>query len=129
MIKFQIKKILQANKDTIKNETNIIVNNIIKDNNIDLAKVLTIYDNYRDIIKNMNITNNDDINYLNDELDKNLVNIINEKLTDGQNNKLLEKYYKELPQENKKYFKDKIVDNLSNQTRGKLDLITFGDII
>jgi hypothetical protein len=128
MIKFHINKIMQANKDAIKNEINIIVNNIIKDNNIDLAKVLTIYDNYRDIIKNMNITNNDDINYLNDELDKNLINIMNEKLNDGQNNSLLEQYYKALPQENKKSFKDKIVKNLSSQTKGKLDLIIFGDI-
>ena len=128
MIKFHIKKMMEKNSDTIRNEINNLVNNIKIDNNINLMDVLTIYDNYRDIIKNMNVINSDEMNNVYDEFDRNLIVIINEKLINGQNNKYLEVYFNKLSQENKISFKDKILKNISSQVKGSLDLILFGDI-
>ena len=133
MIKYHIKKLLtykNEGEEHFKNGLDNIVNNIQKDNNINLLEILTIYDNYKDMIKNMNEMQSDDINNINDELDKNLINIINEKLQeqDIQKNKFLEEYYNKLSQEDKKIFKDKILKNISSQAKGNLDLILFGDI-
>lgn len=133
MIKYHIKKLLtykNEGEEHFKNALDNIVNNIQKDNNINLLEILTIYDNYKDMIKNMNEIQGDEINNINDELDKNLINIINGKLQeqDSQNNKFLEEYYNKLSQENKKIFKDKILKNISSQAKGNLDLILFGDI-
>ena len=128
MIKFHIKKMMEKNSDTIRNEINNLVNNIKIDNNINLMDVLTIYNNYRDIIKSMNIINSDEINNMYDEFDRNLIVIINEKLINVQNNKYLEAYFNKLSQENKISFKDKILKNISSQVKGSLDLILFGDI-
>ena len=128
MIKFHIKKMMEKNSDTIRNEINNLVNNIKIDNNINLMDILTIYDNYRDIIKSMNIINSDEINNMYDEFDRNLIVIINEKLINVQNNKYLEAYFNKLSQENKISFKDKILKNISSQVKGSLDLILFGDI-
>ena len=133
MIKYHIKKLLtykNEGKEHFKNGLDNIVKNIQKDNNINLLEILTIYDNYKDMIKNMNEMQSDDINNINDELDKNLINIINEKLQeqDIQKNKFLEEYYNKLSQEDKKIFKDKILKNISSQAKGNLDLILFGDI-
>ncbi len=128
MIKFHIKKMMEKNSDTIRNEINNLVNNIKIDNNINLMDILTIYDNYRDIINNMNVINSDEMNNVYDEFDRNLIVIINEKLINGQNNKYLEVYFNKLSQENKISFKDKILKNISSQVKGSLDLILFGDI-
>ena len=128
MIKFHVKKMMEKNSNTIRNEINNLVNNIKIDNNINLMDVLTIYDNYRDIINSMNVINSDEINNVFDEFDRNLIVIINEKLINGQNNKYLEVYFNKLSQENKISFKDKILKNISSQVKGSLDLILFGDI-
>jgi len=65
---------------------------------------------------------------LENEIDKNLINIINEKLIIEKSDKYLKEYYEKLSEENKKVFKDKILKNLSDDAKGSLDLITFPDL-
>ena len=131
MIKYHIKKLIQIKTlgdDNFKNEISNISSQIIKDDNINLLEILNIYDEYKAILKNMNDIKSEEIDYLNNEFDTNLISIINGKLTIAQNNKLLEEYYKKLSQENKTIFKDKILKNISAQSKGSLDLILFPDI-
>ena len=128
--KIQEEKNININdkNEYFKNNINNIANQLIKDNNINLLDILNLYDNYKDNIKNINGLQNEEIDSIINEFDNVLINIINEKLPIEQNNKLLEEYYNKLTQENKKLFKDKILKNISNQAKGTLDLITFGDI-
>ena len=131
MIKYHIKKLIQIKtlgEDNFKNEISNISSQIIKDDNINLLEILNIYDEYKAILKNMNDIKSEEIDYLNNEFDINIISIINGKLTIAQNNKLLEEYYKKLSQENKTIFKDKILKNISAQSKGSLDLILFPDI-
>ena len=131
MVKYHIKKIIQIKneeEDKFKNELKNISSQIIKDSNINLLEIFNIYDDYKDIIKNMNENQVEELDKINNEFDNNLIKIINEKLLVGQNNKYLEEYYKKLAQENKESFKEKILKNISSQAKGTLDLIVFPDI-
>ena len=131
MIKYHIKKINQIkneSEDKLKNELNNISTQLIKDSNINLLEIFNIYDDYKENIKNINEIQGEEIDKINNEFDSNLINIINEKLLVGENNKYLEEYYKKLTQENKEIFKEKILKNISSQTKGNLDLIEFPDI-
>ena len=131
MIKYHIKKINQIkneSEDKLKNELNNISTQLIKDSNINLLEIFNIYDDYKENIKNINEIQREEIDKINNEFDSNLINIINEKLLVGENNKYLEEYYKKLTQENKEIFKEKILKNISSQAKGNLDLIEFPDI-
>ena len=131
MIKFNIKKIIKMkneSEENFKNELNNISTQFINDNKINLLEIFNIYDEYKENIKNMNEIQKEEIDIIINEFDKNIINIINEKLLVEQSDKLLEEYYNKLSQENKDIFKDKILKNISSQAKGKLDLITFGDI-
>ena len=115
-------------EENFKNELNNISTQFINDNKINLLEIFNLYDEYKENIKNMNEIQKEEIDIIINEFDKNIINIINEKLLVEQSDKLLEEYYNKLSQENKDIFKDKILKNISSQAKGKLDLITFGDI-
>ena len=131
MIKFHTKKLIELKKeslDNFNNEMNNFSDQLIQDNSINLKEIFDIYDLYNENINNLNEVSKDDIEALSNEFDKILINFINEKIKEGTNNKLLEEYYNKLTQENKKIFKDKIMKNISEQAKGTLDLILFGDM-
>ena len=131
MIKFHTKKLIELKKeslDNFNNEMNNFSDQLIQDNSINLKEIFDIYDLYNENINNLNEVSKDDIEALSNEFDKILINFINEKIKEGTNNKLLEEYYNKLTQENKKIFKDKIMKNISEQAKGSLDLILFGDM-
>ena len=131
MIKFHTKKLIELKKeslDNFNNEMNNFSDQLIQDNSINLKEIFDIYDLYNENINNLNEVSKDDIEALSNEFDKILINFINEKIKEGTNNKLLEEYYNKLSQENKKIFKDKIMKNISEQAKGTLDLILFGDM-
>ena len=130
MVKYHIKKLIEIknnNEDQFIEEINNIATQIIKDKNINLSEVLNLYDDYKDT-KNMNEIQTEEKDILDNEIDKNLINIINEKLISEKSDKFLKEYYEKLSEENKKVFKDKILKNLSDEAKGTLDLITFTDI-
>ena len=114
--------------DDFNNEMNNFSDQLIQNNSISLKEIFDIYDLYNENINNLNEVSKDDIEALSNEFDKILINFINEKIKEGTNNKLLEEYYNKLTQENKKIFKDKIMKNISEQAKGTLDLILFGDM-
>ena len=131
MIKFHTKKLIELKKESLddfNNEMNNFSDQLIQDNSINLKEIFDIYDLYNENINNLNEVSKDDIEALSNEFDKILINFINEKIKEGTNNKLLEEYYNKLSQENKKIFKDKIMKNISEQAKGTLDLILFGDM-
>ena len=131
MIKFHTKKLIELKKeslDNFNNEMNNFSDQLIQNNSISLKEIFDIYDLYNENINNLNEVSKDDIEALSNEFDKILINFINEKIKEGTNNKLLEEYYNKLSQENKKIFKDKIMKNISEQAKGTLDLILFGDM-
>ena len=131
MIKFHTKKLIELKKeslDNFNNEMNNFSDLLIQNNSISLKEIFDIYDLYNENINNLNEVSKDDIEALSNEFDKILINFINEKIKEGTNNKLLEEYYNKLSQENKKIFKDKIMKNISEQAKGTLDLILFGDM-
>ena len=131
MIKFHTKKLKElknASLDNLNNELNSLSEELKKDNNISISEIFDIYDSYKENINNLSETSTEDIESLNDELDKFLIDYINEKIKDGKNDKMLEEYYNKLSQENKKIFKDKIMKNISEKAKGSLDLILFGDM-
>ena len=131
MIKFHTKKLIELKKeslDNFNNEINNFSDQLIQNNSISLKEIFDIYDLYIENINNLNEVSKDDIEALSNEFDKILINFINEKIKEGTNNKLLEEYYNKLSQENKKIFKDKIMKNISEQAKGTLDLILFGDM-
>ena len=131
MIKFHTKKLLELKKESLddfNNEINIFSEQLIQDNTISLTEIFDMYNLYKDNINNLKEVSSEDIEDLKNEFDKILINFINEKIKEGTNNKLLEEYYNKLSQENKKIFKDKIMKNISEQAKGTLDLILFGDM-
>ena len=131
MIKFHTKKLIELKKESLddfNNEMNNFSDQLIQNNSISLKEIFDIYDLYIENINNLNEVSKDDIEALSNEFDKILINFINEKIKEGTNNKLLEEYYNKLTQENKKMFKDKIMKNISEQAKGTLDLILFGDM-
>lgn len=131
MVKFHIKKLIQMkneSEENFKSELNTISNQLKKDNKINIMEIFNIYDDYKENIKNMGEISKEEIDLINNEFDKNIINILNDKLLVEQNNKFLEEYYNKLSQENKDKFKSKILKNLSSQAKGTLDLIYFGDI-
>ena len=131
MIKFHTKKLIELKKESLddfNNEMNNFSDQLIQNNSISLKEIFDIYDLYNENINNLNEVSKDDIEALSNEFDKILINFINEKIKEGTNNKLLEEYYNKLTQENKKIFKDKIMKNISEQAKGTLDLILFGDM-
>ena len=131
MIKFHTKKLIELKKESLddfNNEMNNFSDQLIKNNSISLKEIFDIYDLYNENINNLNELSKEDIEELLNEFDKILINFINEKIKEGTNNKLLEEYYNKLTQENKKIFKDKIMKNISEQAKGTLDLILFGDM-
>ena len=131
MIKFHTKKLIELKKESLddfNNEMNNFSDQLIQNNSISLKEIFDIYDLYIENINNLNEVSKDDIEALSNEFDKILINFINEKIKEGTNNKLLEEYYNKLTQENKKIFKDKIMKNISEQAKGTLDLILFGDM-
>ena len=131
MIKFHTKKLIELKKESLddfNNEMNNFSEQLIQDNSISLKEIFDIYDLYTENTNNLNELSKEDIEELLNEFDKILINFINEKIKEGTNNKLLEEYYNKLSQENKKIFKDKIMKNISEQAKGTLDLILFGDM-
>ena len=114
--------------ENLNNEIDIISEQLINDNNISLLEVFDIYDNYKENINNLNEILNDNKEFIINELDKIFINYINVKIKEGKNNKFSEEYYNKLIQENKRIFKDKIMKNISEQAKGTLDLILFGDM-
>ena len=131
MIKFHTKKLIELKKESLddfNNEMNNFSDQLIQNNSISLKEIFDIYDLYIENTNNLNEVSKDDIEALSNEFDKILINFINEKIKEGTNNKLLEEYYNKLSQENKKIFKDKIMKNISEQAKGTLDLILFGDM-
>ena len=131
MIQFHSKKLIELKKESLENvqkELDNLIIELIKDNNISLSEIFDIYDNYKKNMNNLSETLQEDIETLNNQFDKILINYINEKIKDGKNNKLLEEYYNRLSQENKKIFNNKIMKNISEQAKGSLDLILFGDM-
>ena len=131
MVKFHIKKLIgkkSEGEDYFKNEINNITTQIISSNNLNLSEILNINDEYRESIKNVGEIQNEERENINNELDKSLINILNEKLPDKQNNKFLEEYYNKLTQENKDIFKANILKKISNEVKQNLDLIIFNDI-
>ena len=131
MIQFHSKKLIELKKESLENvqkELDNLIIELIKDNNISLSEIFDIYDNYKKNMNNLSEALEEDIETLNNQFDKMLINFINEKIKDGKNNKILEEYYNRLSQENKKIFKNKIMKNISGQAKGSLDLILFGDM-
>ena len=131
MIKFHTKKLLELKKESLddfNNEINIFSEQLIQDNTISLIEIFDMYNLYNDNINNLKEVSSEDIEDLKNEFDKILINFINNKIKEGKNNKLLEEYYNRLSQEDKKVFKDKIMKNISEQAKGSLDLILFGDM-
>ena len=131
MIKFHTKKLLELKKESLddfNNEINIFSEQLIQDNKISLTEIFDMYNLYNDNINNLKEVSSEDIEDLKNEFDKILINFINNKIKEGKNNKLLEEYYNRLSQEDKKVFKDKIMKNISEQAKGSLDLILFGDM-
>jgi hypothetical protein len=131
MIKFHSKKLLELKDiciDDFNKEIQTLSNELIKNDGINLSNIFDIYDNYKNNLNIMNNISERDSEFIMEKFDKMLINFINEKIKEGTNNKLLEEYYNKLSQENKKIFKDKIMKNISEQAKGTLDLILFGDM-
>ena len=131
MIKYHTKKIVELKKESLddfNNEINIFSEQLIQDNTISLTEIFDMYNLYNDNINNLKEVSIEDKEDLKNEFDKILINFINNKIKEGKNNKLLEEYYNRLSQEDKKVFKDKIMKNISEQAKGSLDLILFGDM-
>ena len=127
MVKYHIKKLIEiknSNENNFIEEIKNISTEIIKDKNINLSEVINLYEDY----KNLNEIQSEEKDILENEIDKNLINIINEKLIIEKSDKYLKEYYEKLSEENKKVFKDKILKNLSDDAKGSLDLITFPDL-
>jgi hypothetical protein len=130
MVKYHIKKLIEIknnNENNFIEEIKNIATQIKEDKNINLSEILNLYDDYKDT-KNINEIQTAEKDILDNEIDKNLINIINEKLITEKSDKFLKEYYEKLSEENKKVFKDKILKNLSDEAKGTLDLITFTDI-
>ena len=131
MIKFHSKKLINLKNESFGNfnyEINILSNQLKKENRITLLEIFDIYDNYKETLNNLNEVANENIDFIINEFNIILINYINEKIKEGNNNKFLEEYYKKLTPENKKIFKSKIMKNISEQAKGNLDLILFGDM-
>ena len=131
MIKFHSKKLINLKNESFGNfnyEINILSNQLKKENRITLLEIFDIYDNYKENLNNLNEVANENIDFIINEFNIILINYINEKIKEGNNNKFLEEYYKKLTPENKKIFKSKIMKNISEQAKGNLDLILFGDM-
>ena len=131
MIKFHSKKLINSKNESFGNfnyEINILSNQLKKENRITLLEIFDIYDNYKENLNNLNEVANENIDFIINEFNIILINYINEKIKEGNNNKFLEEYYKKLTPENKKIFKSKIMKNISEQAKGNLDLILFGDM-
>ena len=131
MIKFHSKKLINLKNESFGNfnyEINILSNQLKKENRITLLEIFDIYDNYKENLNNLNEVTNENIDFIINEFNIILINYINEKIKEGNNNKFLEEYYKKLTPENKKIFKSKIMKNISEQAKGNLDLILFGDM-
>ena len=131
MIKFHSKKLINLKNESFGNfnyEINILSNQLKKENRITLLEIFDIYDNYKENLNNVNEVANENIDFIINEFNIILINYINEKIKEGNNNKFLEEYYKKLTPENKKIFKSKIMKNISEQAKGNLDLILFGDM-
>ena len=131
MIKFHSKKLINLKNESFGNfnyEINILSNQLKKQNRITLLEIFDIYDNYKENLNNLNEVANENIDFIINEFNIILINYINEKIKEGNNNKFLEEYYKKLTPENKKIFKSKIMKNISEQAKGNLDLILFGDM-
>ena len=122
MIKYLIKK------SEFKSEIMNIFQQIAKDNNINIIENMKIYDNFKEAINTPNKELTDDDKALIAELDKGLINFMNEKILVENNNKLLEDYYKNLTPEKKEQFKKQILKNISPKAKNKLDLIVFPDL-
>ena len=131
MIKFHSKKLINLKNESFGNfnyEINVLSNQLKKENRITLLEIFDIYDNYKENLNNLNEVANENIDFIINEFNIILINYINEKIKEGNNNKFLEEYYKKLTPENKKIFKSKIMKNISEQAKGNLDLILFGDM-
>lgn len=128
MIKFHSKKLKNESFGNFNYEINILSNQLKKENRITLLEIFDIYDNYKENLNNLNEVANENIDFIINEFNIILINYINEKIKEGNNNKFLEEYYKKLTPENKKIFKSKIMKNISEQAKGNLDLILFGDM-
>ena len=131
MIKFHSKKLINLKNESFGNfnyEINILSNQLKKENRITLLEIFDIYDNYKENLNYLNEVANENIDFIINEFNIILINYINEKIKEGNNNKFLEEYYKKLTPENKKIFKSKIMKNISEQAKGNLDLILFGDM-
>jgi hypothetical protein len=131
MIKFHSKKLIELKNESLNNfneEMNILSEQLMKENKITLLEIFDIYDNYKENLSNLNEVDAEDIEYIMNEFNKIIINYINEKIKEGKNNKFLEEYYDRLKPENKKIFKDKIMKNISEEAKGNLDLILFGDM-
>ena len=100
----------------------------IKENTINLLDILNIHDKYKEIINNFSELSKEDSEFFNDKMCTILINYINEKIKEENNSKFLEDYYKKLSGENKNEFKSRILGRISEQAKGSLDLITFGDM-
>ena len=131
MIKFHLKKLLELKNESLDN-LNLELSNLselfIKDNTINLLDILNIYDKYKEIINNFSELSKEDSEFFNDKMCTILINYINEKIKEENNSKFLEDYYKKLSGENKNEFKSRILSRISEQAKGSLDLITFGDM-
>ena len=131
MIKYHAMKLFELKKESLDYfnfELTSFSDELIKDGNINLSVAFDIYDNYKENISKINDISNEDSEFIYQEFDKMLINIINEKIKEERNTKLLEEYYDKLSKDNKKIFKDKIIKNISEQAKSNLDLILFGDI-
>ena len=131
MIKFHSKKLINLKNESFGNfnyEINILSNQLKKENRITLLEIFDIYDNYKENLNNLIEVGNENIDFIINEFNIILINYINEKIKEGNNNKFLEEYYKKLTPEKKKIFKSKIMKNISEQAKGNLDLILFGDM-
>ena len=131
MIKFHSKKLIELKNESLNNfneEMNILSEQLMKENKITLLEIFDIYDNYKENLSNLNEVDAEDIEYIMNKFNKIIINYINEKIKEGKNNKFLEEYYDRLKPENKKIFKDKIMKNISEEAKGNLDLILFGDM-
>ena len=131
MVKFHIQKLINLKKegeDNFKNELNNIANQIIKDNKLNLLEILNIYDEYKDLINNIKDIENEEIENINKEFEKNIINILNEKLPIESKDKYLVEYFNKLSKDNQDKFKTQILKNISSQAKGSLDLIIFSDI-
>ena len=131
MVKFHIQKLINLKKegeDNFKNELNNIANQIIKDNKLNLLEILNIYDEYKDLINNIKDIETEEIENINKEFEKNIINILNEKLPIESKDKYLVEYFNKLSKDNQDKFKTQILKNISSQAKGSLDLIIFSDI-